>query len=105
LPRDALDIHSSVGNSFAVPVVLQIRKGEAVQVIRYSLQLWQMERDVLGGHPSITQLQCVEAMIDAAEAKATSATSATMKKQFEKKLKQAQAERKTLRKVLLGEER
>jgi hypothetical protein len=48
------------------------------------------------------QLQCLEAIIDAAEHKASSASSVVIKRQFSKRVKQAEEQLKETRKILLG---
>lgn len=83
-------------------ITINLRKGEGLKVMNYAVQLWSADRDLIEQRPSMQQLQCLEAVIDAAEQKASSVNSAVIKRQLEKKVKQAKDELKTIRPVLLG---
>jgi hypothetical protein len=72
-------------------------------VIAHAVQLWQTDRELSEMRPSLQQMQCLEAVIEAAATKATAAHSSVIKKQLEKKVKQAKEELKLIRPVLLGE--
>ena len=74
-----------------------------MKVMNHAVQLWQADKELWEYRPSIQQMQCLEAVIEAAETKASAATSTVIKKQMEKKVKQAKEELKLCRPVLLGE--
>lgn len=82
-------------------ITINMRKGEAVKVINYSLALFDADRQ-LTNRPTPTQLRCLQTMIEATEAKATSASSAVVKRQFSKRLKNMMTELDVTRHALLG---
>ena len=88
----------------ALPPLINInmKKGEAVKVLNYAIQLWDTERQLVEERPTTQQLQCLEAVIDAAEHKASNASSNVIKRQFAKRVKQAEVQLKETRRILLG---
>lgn len=88
----------------ALPPLINVnmKKGQAVKVLNYAIQLWDTERQLVEERPTMQQLQCLEAIIDAAEHKASSASSVVIKRQFSKRVKQAEEQLKETRKILLG---
>ena len=82
-------------------ITINMRKGEAVKVINYSLALFDADRQ-LTNRPTATQLRCLQTMTEATEAKATTAASAVVKRQFSKRLKNMVHELDYTRHALLG---
>jgi hypothetical protein len=82
---------------------LKMRKGEIIKAMHHAVQLWHVDRELLDARPSLQQLQCLEAIIEAAESKATAANSSVIKKQMEKKAKSAREELNVARPILAGE--
>jgi SET domain len=95
--------HNYVTTAQAPLININMRKGESLKVIAHAVQLWQTDRELSEMRPSLQQMQCLEAVIEAAATKATAAHSSVIKKQLEKKVKQAKEELKLIRPVLLGE--
>ena len=79
-----------------------MKKGDAIKVLNYAIQLWDTERQLVEERPTIQQLQCLEAIIDAAEHKASNSSSDVIKKQFSKRVKQAEEQLKETKRILLG---
>ena len=88
----------------ALPPLINVnmKKGQAVKVLNYAIQVWDTERQLVEERPTMQQLQCLEAIIDAAEHKASNASSVVIKRQFSKRVKQAEEQLKETRKILLG---
>lgn len=94
--------HIKVLEALPPLINLNMKRGEAVKVLNYAIQLWDTERQLVEERPSMQQLQCLEAIIDAAEHKASNASSVVIKRQFAKRVKQAEEQLKETRKILLG---
>ena len=98
-----LSIYHNFVLAAQMPLInINLRKGEALKVMNFAVQVWNVDRELQDNRPSIQQLQCLEAIVEAAEAKASSVNSAVIKKQLEKKVKQAKDELKVVRPILLG---
>jgi hypothetical protein len=95
--------HHRVIDALTPLINLSIRKSEPQAVIAHAVQLWNLEREVLQHRPTVQQLQCLEAVIDAAEHKAGATSSDAIKRRFEKKVKEAKEQRAVVRRVLLGQ--
>jgi hypothetical protein len=93
--------HHYYMDALAPLINASVRKGEAVKVINYSIQLFDSDRQLFG-RPTTTQLRCLQAMVEAAEAKASSASSAVIKRQFARRLKMAMTELHLVKHALLG---
>jgi hypothetical protein len=94
--------HHRVLDAHAPLININMRKGEAVKVLHLAIQLWDLDRQLTEGRPTLQQLQCLEAIVDAAEAKASAVNSAVIKRQLEKKVKLAHEQLREVRRVLLG---
>ncbi len=94
--------HVKVMESLPPLINYNMKKGDAVKVLNYAIQLWDTERQLVEERPTLQQLQCLEAIIDAAHHKASNASSEVIKKQFSKRVKQAEEQLKETKRVLLG---
>lgn len=94
--------HHRVLEAHAPLININMRKGEAVKVLHLAIQLWDLDRQIVEGRPTMQQLQCLEAIVEAAEAKASAVNSAVIKRQLEKKVKLAHEQLKIVRRILLG---
>lgn len=98
-----LPVHHHFVTATLPPLIsINLRKGENLKVMSYAVQMWSTDRELLDSRPSMQQLQCLEAVVDAAEQKASSVNSAVIKRQLEKKIKQAKDELNNIRPILLG---
>ncbi|KAG7673920.1 hypothetical protein Ndes2526B_g02607 [Nannochloris sp. 'desiccata'] len=95
--------HNYVTSAQAPLININMRKGESIKVITHAVTLWQADRELFEMRPSLQQMQCLEAVIEAAETKASAANSTVIKKQLEKKVKQAKEELKLIRPILVGD--
>jgi hypothetical protein len=96
--------HHRVLEAHAPLININMRKGEAVKVLHLAIQLWDLDRQIGEGRPTMQQLQCLEAIVEAAEAKASAVNSAVIKRQLEKKVKLAHEQLKIVRRILLGKD-
>lgn len=94
--------HIKVMESLPPLINFNMKKGDAIKVLNYAIQLWDTERQLVEDRPTMQQLQCLEAIIDAAEHKASNASSDVIKKQFAKRVKQAEEQLKETKRILLG---
>lgn len=94
--------HSRVIDALAPLINLNSKKGESLKVFHHAVQLWDIERSILDERVTLQQLNCLEAIVDAANNKAKDSSSSVIKQQFEKKVKAAMSHIKETKKILLG---
>jgi hypothetical protein len=95
--------HNYVTAAQAPYINIKMRKGDCPKVINHAIALWTVDRELSETRPSFQQLQCLEAVIEAAATKASAAHSSVIKKQLEKKVKLAKEEMKLIRPILQGD--
>jgi len=95
--------HNYVTSAQAPLININMRKGESIKVMAHAVTLWQADRELCEMRPSLQQMQCLEAVVEAAETKASAANSTVIKKQLEKKVKQAKEELKLIKPILVGD--
>jgi len=88
--------------ALAALVQVNQRKGDAMKALNYAITLWDTERQLMDNRPTVQQLQCLDAIIDAAEHKAAKSSSPAVKQGFQRRIKIANQYLKETRKVLLG---
>ncbi|GAB4814965.1 hypothetical protein N2152v2_002011 [Parachlorella kessleri] len=89
--------------ALGMEIIGRMRKGDTVNAFNTALHLWEAQRLLLD-LPTPAQLGYLLAFQEAARTKASSASSAVVKKQFERKVKAATIEIAYLRKVLYGQQ-
>ena len=94
--------HHFVSTAHVPLININLKKGDGLKAMNFAVHLWSVDKDLSDGQPTMQQLQCLEAVVDAAEAKASAVHSQVIKKQLEKKVKQAKEELNKVRPLLVG---
>ena len=82
--------HYYVMESLPLLISMLQKEGDHVKVLTYGIQKWDTERQLVEDRPTKSQLQILKDILNAAQATAEKARSENIKKQFSKKVKQAE---------------
>ena len=82
--------HCYVMESLPLLISLLQRENEHVKVLTFGIQKWDTERQLVEDRPTKSQLQILKDILNAAQATAEKTRSENIKKQFSKKVKQAE---------------
>ena len=82
--------HYYVMESLPLLITMMQKDQEFVKVLTYGIQKWDTERQLVEDRPTKSQLQCLKDILVAAQVTAEKARSDNIRKQFAKKVKQAE---------------
>lgn len=94
--------HYYVMESLPLLISMFQKEREHVKVLTYGIQKWDTERQLVEDRPTKSQLQCLKEIVNAAQSTAEKARSDNIKKQFSKKVKQAEDQLDSTTEALYG---